>query len=358
MRTRPTHLFSFAVLALAAILLTSGTPRQSYAQKFGPKFGGGKGRGRPDPAQMFDFMSKGLGYITIASQDFGRDKMEEFAKKEGITSGRLNRDQFIKYFEEQMQNWRNKGRGPGGKGGPGGRGPDPEFIIRRYDTNGDGKLNETEIAAMSDKFQDFKTDWKKYDTNKDSLISADEYKVYMDARMKAREEQRKDGDRKDEPRKDGDKKDGDKKDGDKKDGDKKAEEKPLLRIEIDDIEDTKPTVYYARNLPKELPDWFNDLDANKDGQVSLMEWVKGGKSIRDFAKIDRNDDGLLTPDEVLRYQRLLTGDTAVVANGGGAPEANGQRPFGKGGQRPFGKGPKGRDFKGFKGKRMDRAGQN
>jgi hypothetical protein len=87
-----------------------------------------------------------------------------------------------------------------------------------------------------------------------------------------------------------------------------------------------------------------------------MEWVKGGKSISAFDKIDRNGDGLLTPDEVLRHLGVISGDTAVAANRNGPPEAGGQRPFGKGGQRPFGKGPKGRDFKGFKGKRGDRAG--
>jgi Ca2+-binding EF-hand superfamily protein len=54
------------------------------------------------------------------------------------------------------------------------------------------------------------------------------------------------------------------------------------------------------NLPKGLPAWFQELDTNGDGQISLREWREGGKKLSEFREYDLDDDGLITPDEVLR----------------------------------------------------------
>jgi hypothetical protein len=69
------------------------------------------------------------------------------------------------------------------------------------------------------------------------------------------------------------------------------------------VEDSrqKPVVYSAGNLPKELPSWFEQLDANRDGQVGLYEWKASGWSLEDFQRLDCNDDGFLTIEEVLRW---------------------------------------------------------
>jgi len=56
----------------------------------------------------------------------------------------------------------------------------------------------------------------------------------------------------------------------------------------------------ARALPKGLPRWFETLDKNQDGEISLREWLQGGKKLDDFREYDLNDDGLITADEVLR----------------------------------------------------------
>jgi Ca2+-binding EF-hand superfamily protein len=48
-----------------------------------------------------------------------------------------------------------------------------------------------------------------------------------------------------------------------------------------------------------LPSWFQDLDANEDGQVSLAEWRKGGRNPDEFRLYDLNGDGLIAPEEVL-----------------------------------------------------------
>src|SRR5262249_51807228 len=51
---------------------------------------------------------------------------------------------------------------------------------------------------------------------------------------------------------------------------------------------------------KGVPVWFKKLDTDKDGQVSLAEWRKGGKKKADFRKHDLNGDGFITAAEILR----------------------------------------------------------
>jgi hypothetical protein len=74
--------------------------------------------------------------------------------------------------------------------------------------------------------------------------------------------------------------------------------------ESPDTDAERPTVDRAGKLSPELPAWFFQLDTDGDGQVGLYEWVKGGRPVEEFRKIDRNGDGFLTAAEVLRYIRL------------------------------------------------------
>jgi hypothetical protein len=50
-----------------------------------------------------------------------------------------------------------------------------------------------------------------------------------------------------------------------------------------------------------LPGWFSTLDADEDKQISLYEWRKAGKEIKEFLEMDLNGDGLLTTDEYSRW---------------------------------------------------------
>ncbi len=58
-------------------------------------------------------------------------------------------------------------------------------------------------------------------------------------------------------------------------------------------------------LPKGLPDWFARKDANGDGQVSMAEYssVWDDAKAAEFAKYDRNNDGVITPEECLAAEK-------------------------------------------------------
>src|SRR5262249_29122254 len=103
-------------------------------------------------------------------------------------------------------------------------------------------------------------------------------------------------------------------------------------------------------LPKELPNWFKQLDANRDGQVALYEWYKGGKDIDEFREWDRNDDGFITAEEALYKQRLVQiASAASTSDGDNSPAAATMGPgkgpnmnFPGGAFRGKGKGDKGK----------------
>ncbi len=59
---------------------------------------------------------------------------------------------------------------------------------------------------------------------------------------------------------------------------------------------------FAARLPKGLPDWFVQRDADGDGQLTTDEFApEGTKSQHDqFAAYDANSDGVVTAKEYLR----------------------------------------------------------
>jgi hypothetical protein len=70
-------------------------------------------------------------------------------------------------------------------------------------------------------------------------------------------------------------------------------------------EEKQLIVYRYGRLPKELPDWWERLDTDKDGQIGLYEWRADGRDLALFTEMDLNKDGLLTPDEWMKYQKQL-----------------------------------------------------
>src|SRR4029077_16432070 len=80
-------------------------------------------------------------------------------------------------------------------------------------------------------------------------------------------------------------------------------------------EDRKPVVHRAGKLPKELRAWFKELETDGDGQIGLYEWKASGRPLDEFMKMDRNGDGFLTVEEVLRSvaaAKPQTGDSQTT----------------------------------------------
>lgn len=238
-----------------------------------------------DPARMFEMMSRGRGYVLISeirSQNI-KDALTEYAQKAGISGGQLNRDQFVGFGQDvktRLDNGTLKaptfqfgGPGQGGMAFPipqGGGALDPaeamkklaEDEFKRRDTNGDGILNRDEMPEA------LKNELAKWDKNRDNLIDQEEFRAYFNSRLQGG-------------------------------GNEKTQTPLTIIIDEDDL-DQRPTVFRAGNLPKGLPQWFAELDTDKDGQVALWEWRRGGKPIEEFSAWDRNEDGFITAEEVLR----------------------------------------------------------
>ncbi|HEY2783783.1 MAG TPA: hypothetical protein VGJ05_02310 [Fimbriiglobus sp.] len=65
----------------------------------------------------------------------------------------------------------------------------------------------------------------------------------------------------------------------------------------------KPVKGKAAPKKLKLPPWFEHLDADGDGQISLAEWRTDLLPLALFQSMDLNGDGLLTPDEYRGYVR-------------------------------------------------------
>lgn len=56
--------------------------------------------------------------------------------------------------------------------------------------------------------------------------------------------------------------------------------------------------YKRPNLPSNIPGWFVDADKDGDGQIGMHEWPRD--RLEEFEKFDRNADGIITIEEVMR----------------------------------------------------------
>ncbi len=232
---------------------------------FGRRGGGGRfGRGfRPDPGAMFDRFANGKTVIKRADLNPWLQRMfDNVAKAAGVTNGQLTRDQWIKGSQAAFAQF----GGGGGASAPSAedQAKAAEAEFKKLDANGDGKLNADEMP------KDLAAELTKWDTNKDGLIDLQEYTAYYKAKH--------------QPQAGG---------GADSFGD--------IPVEVEE-EDTRPVVYHAGTVPKELQATFGKYDMDGDGQISLYEWRQAGGSISEFLAMDRNNDGLVTVEEMLYYQ--------------------------------------------------------
>ena len=270
---------------------------------FGGPPGGGRGFGGPpgggkmfgDPERMFGFLSRGRGYVVIDEMRMLRQPLADYAKKNGISGGKLNKEQFIA-FTKQMQSKIESGGSPikGRSGGDDrdGKSSSPEEKLKRYteygfkrmDDNEDGQLNKDEVTRSR-----IRDDFNKYDKNRNGLISKSEYYVYMKDRYGERF-------------------------GLKGNSSGGADGPSVVRILLEEELYRKPSMIRLGQLPGDL-DWFDEMDVEptRDGQLELREWRQAEKSIPEFLKMDRNDDGYITPQEALFFQNEVAELTDAYA---------------------------------------------
>jgi Ca2+-binding EF-hand superfamily protein len=269
---------------------------------FGGGFGGGgfggggkgmRGMGMGDPSQLFSMMTGGKDVWVRADIRDERQQgfFDRIAQSANVTNGQLTREQFQQGMS-QMRGGRGGG-GAGAGGGPnaaqGGNWIDnaAENMFRKQDTNQDGVLNNDEMP------ENLRTELDKWDTDKNGLIDLNEFKAWFQARMQQVMLDRNSGQ------------------GGAEQGD--SERKP-------------PVGYRIGKLPKELPAWFAELDVDQDAQIGLYEWKTSGRSLDEFNKIDRNGDGFLTVDEVLRYEAAQGRGPAPGGAGGAFAGAGSETP--------------------------------
>jgi Ca2+-binding EF-hand superfamily protein len=240
-----------------------------------------------DPGARFDQMANGKAVIVISEVTDQRAQwwLNMIAQRAGITNGQITREQYVSASQQMMAQFR------GGRGVPQ-RGNDPasaqapppptqqqmdqwdqaaEAEFKRRDTNNDGKLNQDEMGGR------LRRELDRWDANKDGVIDLTEFKAYFRDQMQQQQQAQ------------------------------WAANQPAASP-LDDL-DKHPTVFRAGKLPKELPPWFKQLDANEDGQIGLYEWTKSGRPIEEFLAMDRNQDGFLTIEEVLRAEKKKKGTT-------------------------------------------------
>jgi Ca2+-binding EF-hand superfamily protein len=147
-------------------------------------------------------------------------------------------------------------------------------MFRKLDLNGDGLLSSDE---MPDSLRSERARW---DANRDGFIDVDEYWAYYQGRLRSLSEQVASGQIELSLGR----------------GGPAGTRVPTVEVK------PRPTVYRAGKLPPGLPGWFSQLDTDGDGQIGLYEWKKSGRPLEEFFSMDRNGDGFLTVDEVMRYQ--------------------------------------------------------
>jgi hypothetical protein len=152
-------------------------------------------------------------------------------------------------------------------------------LFAKLDRDGDGDLSS---AEMPDALRAAGARW---DANGDGKINAEEFAAFHQDRLRSLSELVAAG---------------------KIDlGLKRGGPMPPEPSKIIETDDSRPLVLRAGKLPAGLPAWFFQIDANKDGQITLFEWRKAGRTPEDFALIDTDNDGFATAEEVLRHMARL-----------------------------------------------------
>ncbi|MCI0457850.1 MAG: EF-hand domain-containing protein [Gemmataceae bacterium] len=208
------------------------------------------------------------GYLSRA--DVPGNLRDEFERWDTNRDVRISVNEFVTYVrtraQEQATRDREKwGARAAGKGEVFARWATEEF--RDRDRNRDGFLTPREAPS------ELRDELARWDSNRDEQIDFEEFKLHLQARARQRLEKAL----------------------------QRWDALNTLRVVVQETENPPVMVYRAGQLPPLLPGWFEELDRNRDAQVSLLEWLRGSKSASEFRRLDRNDDGLLTAEELLHH---------------------------------------------------------
>lgn len=164
----------------------------------------------------------------------------------------IRRDEFLKYARRTLVP---------GQAASAEVNEEADKVFRVLDRDGDGVLSGTELTTK------LQADRLRADVDGNGRIDKDEYRAYFQYRIAA---------------------------GVEAFNAKNAEQNARGA-------DGKPT---ARTPKDALPNWFAEIDADKDGQIALYEWRKAGRAINLFLEMDLDGDGLLTKEEYLRFLQV------------------------------------------------------
>lgn len=288
------------------------------------------GRPAAGPANLFDRLAGGKAVWVRAeiSEPHLVGQFDRIAERVGVTDGRLTRAQYEDYLAQRRAD-RKAGSPPPvpakliapepSTRTTGSNTPDvmdrwAEALFRQHDRNGDGLLDFDELPEA------LRAERARWDTNGDGFIDLAEFKRYFRARREqvlevvARQDRQ------------------------------TAHRAPAVGLadldvgppagsasppatpgtatapagapapaesefapdeERDGKEPAEPRPFVARygKLPADIPAWFGELDTDRDGQVSLYEWRVSGRPVAEFQRMDRNNDGFLTVEEVRFFEK-------------------------------------------------------
>ncbi len=210
------------------------------------------------------------------------------------------------------------GRGPGGSGRPGGfdrgrdsggrpggsdRGRDSggdrssfitQMMMSRYDQNKDGRIDTKEAANSRMPLVDM---MKKRGMT--SLSAGDLGKVFQQMREERESQQRRDSEQR---RDDG------RRDDSRRDDRGRTPAKPQ----------SKRIKKERQRVNLDLPEDYEEGDTDADGQIGLYEWRqwkgRGIDQSLEFAGLDRNGDGFVTPKEIVTIKKEEDAKTSSTAS--------------------------------------------